>query len=179
MAATGDCTAARAAVMGAAWAMPLTLKIARAAPASRLCLVIPISFTRRPPWTDRLPRTAAPQARQTRDDGKRSAGRAFSATLGSEGGFAGDSAAQDEGVDVVRPFIGVDRLQVHGVAHDVQLAGDPGPAVHVAGLAGDGQGLAAVVALHQADGLGNPGARVQQTAQSIGALEAEEDLGLH
>uniref|UniRef100_A0A0N4Z3S3 LigA n=1 Tax=Parastrongyloides trichosuri TaxID=131310 RepID=A0A0N4Z3S3_PARTI len=77
--------------------------------------------------------------------------------------------------------IQLDRLlaPVHGVAHDVQFAGDPGPAVHVAGLAGDGQGLAAVVALHQADGLGNPGARIQQAAQGIGALEAEEDLGLH
>ncbi|MGX1802086.1 hypothetical protein ACWIDJ_07130, partial [Brevundimonas naejangsanensis] len=74
-------------------------------------MVIPISFTRRPPWTDRLARTAAPQARQTRDDGKRSARRAFSATLGSEGGFAGDGAAQDEGVDVVGAFIGVDGFQ--------------------------------------------------------------------
>src|SRR5690606_29118284 len=146
MAATGDCTAALAAITGAAWAMPLKLKIARAAPASRLCLVIPISFTRRPPWTDRLARTAAPQARQTRDDGKISARRAFSATLGSEGGFAGDGAAQDEGVDVVGAFIGVDGFQVHRVAHDVQFAGDPGPAGHVASLARDGQGLAAVVA---------------------------------
>ncbi|MND94717.1 hypothetical protein D3C80_869440 [compost metagenome] len=61
----------------------------------------------------------------------------------------------------------------------MQFAGDAGAAVHVAGFTRYGQGLAAVVALHQADGLRHPGAGVEQTAEGIGALEAEEDLGLH
>ena len=77
-------------------------------------------------------------------------------------------------MNIVRALIGVDRLQVHGVAHDVQLAGDSGPAVHVAGFAGDGQGLAAVVALHHRDGLGDPGALIQQPTQRQRAFEAEE-----
>src|SRR5690606_31102048 len=109
MAATGDWTAVADATTGAAWAMPLKLKIARAAPASRLCFVIPVSFTRRPPSVDRRASIAAPQARQTRDNGKGSSRRAFSATLVSEGGFASDGAAQDQGVNVVRALIGIDR----------------------------------------------------------------------
>src|SRR5665213_1025790 len=93
--------------------------------------------------------------------------------------LAGDGAPQDQGVDVVGAFVGVDRLQVRGVAHDMVLAGDAVAAVHIPRDAGNFQRFAAVVALHQADRLGNPGPLVDQAAKGQGALIAERDLGHH
>ena len=42
----------------------------------------------------------------------------------SEGREAGDSPANDEGVDVVGSLVGVDSLQVHDVSDDVILITD-------------------------------------------------------
>src|SRR5579859_555416 len=96
-----------------------------------------------------------------------------------EGVLAGDGAAEDQGVDVMGPLVGVDRFQVRGVAHHVVLAADPVAAMHVPRHPGDLQGLAAIVALHQTDRLGNPGPLVDQPAEGQRALEAESDLREH
>ena len=96
-----------------------------------------------------------------------------------EGLDAGDGAAEDEAVDVVGAFVGVDGFEVLGVAHDVELGGDAVAAVDVAGGAGDVEGLAAVVALEEGDELGGGAVVVEEAAEPEGALQAEGDLGLH
>jgi hypothetical protein len=54
-----------------------------------------------------------------------------------EGGDPGLGAAEDQGVDVVGAFVGIDRFEVHHVADHVVLVGDAVAAVHVAGGPGD------------------------------------------
>src|SRR5881396_2119288 len=52
--------------------------------------------------------------------------------LGCKGLDAGLRAAEDQGVDVVRAFVGVDHLEVDEVADDAELVGDAVAAEHVA-----------------------------------------------
>src|SRR5437899_7422429 len=59
---------------------------------------------------------------------------------------AGDGAAEDQGVDVVGALIGVDGLEVLGVAHHVIFDLDAIAAVHVARHPRNIQRLAAIVA---------------------------------
>src|ERR1700758_56561 len=54
---------------------------------------------------------------------------------------------QDQGVDIMRPFISVDGFQIHENAHDVIFLGNAVGAMHVAGGAGNLERLAAIVAL--------------------------------
>ncbi len=61
----------------------------------------------------------------------------------------GNGATQNQGMDVVRALVGVDRLEVQHVAHDVEFFRYAVAAVHVARGAGDVEGLAAVVALDE------------------------------
>src|SRR5579883_1774295 len=96
-----------------------------------------------------------------------------------EGGDAGLGAAEDEGVDVVRALIGVDRLQIHDVADDVVLVRDAVAAMHVARRPGDLQCLAAAVALQERDHLGRGPALVLEAAEAQARMEAQGDLGLH
>ena len=56
---------------------------------------------------------------------------------------------------VMRSLIGIDRLQVCGVAHHVEFGTNSVAAMHVARDPGDIQRLAAIVALDEADRLGN------------------------
>jgi hypothetical protein len=63
-------------------------------------------------------------------------------------------AAEDERVDVVRALIGVHGFQIRDVTHHVIFFGDAVAAMHVAGDPGDVERLAAIVALHDRDGLG-------------------------
>jgi hypothetical protein len=72
-----------------------------------------------------------------------------------EGAQSRDRAAHDEGVNVVGALVGVDRLEVRGVAHDLELRRDAVSAVHVTRDSGDIQRLAAIVPLNEADRLGN------------------------
>ena len=60
---------------------------------------------------------------------------------------SGDGSAEDESVNVVRAFVGVDSLEVHDMPNDVVLVGDPVPAQHVAARPGNVQRLSAVVSL--------------------------------
>jgi hypothetical protein len=91
----------------------------------------------------------------------------------------GDRPPKDQRVDVVRAFIGVDRLEVGGVAHHVELGRDAVAAVHVARGAGDLQRLAAIVALDQADRLGDELAFVEPPPDPQRRLQPERDLGRH
>ena len=44
----------------------------------------------------------------------------------------GDGASEDQGVNVVGTFVGIHRLQVLGVAHDLELRSRPNEAVAIA-----------------------------------------------
>src|SRR5271166_6865450 len=92
---------------------------------------------------------------------------------------AGLRAPQYEGVDVVRAFVGVDRLQIGEVAHDAVFDLDAVAAMHVARRARDLQRLAAIVALHHRDHFRRRLAFVHQPPEAQSALKPEGDLGLH
>ena len=63
-------------------------------------------------------------------------------------------------MDVMRPLIGVHGFEVYHMADDMIFVGDAVAAVHVARHPRNGQRLAAIVALDQADLLGRPRPRV-------------------
>src|SRR6266436_7458008 len=86
---------------------------------------------------------------------------------------AGDGAAEDQGVDVVGAFIGVDGFQVRGVAHHVIFDLDAVAAVHVTGYARDVERLAAIVALDDGNHLPRHLALVHQPADPQRGLQAE------
>ena len=88
-------------------------------------------------------------------------------------------AAQDQRVDVVRAFVGVDHFEVHQVARHAELVADAVAAHHVARQAGDVERLAAVVALEDRGDLDRGRAFVLHAAQAQAALQAQRDLGLH
>src|SRR5262245_39248151 len=92
---------------------------------------------------------------------------------------AGLRPPEDQRVYVVRPLIRVDRLQVHRMAHDVELERDAVAAVHVARHAGDVQRLADICPLDDGDHLRRHLALVEEAADAQGALQAERDLRLH
>ena len=62
-------------------------------------------------------------------------------------------------------LVGVYRLQVHHMADHMVLVADTVATVHVTGLAGDIDGLAAVVAFHQRHHFRRPVAGIHQSAQ--------------
>src|SRR5438552_3475157 len=97
--------------------------------------------------------------------------------LGCKGLDAGLRAAEDQGVDVVRAFVGIDHLQVDDVADDAELVGDAIAAQHVAREARDLQRLAARVALHDRGDLDRRAALVLHAPEAQAALQAEGDLG--
>ena len=79
-------------------------------------------------------------------------------------------------MDIVRALIGVHRLQVRRMAHDRKLSRNAVAAMHVARNAGDGERLAAIVALDQADRLRDQLAFVEPAADAQRRLQAERDL---
>ena len=70
----------------------------------------------------------------------------------------------------MRALIGVDRFKVHHVADDVVFVCYAIAAVHIAGFAGDGECLAAAVALAQADHFGGRFAVIEQAAEAEAAI---------
>ena len=72
----------------------------------------------------------------------------------SEGLKTGDSSAQDQGVDIVRAFVSVYRLQVHTVTNDVVLIADTVAAERIAANACNVQRFAAVIALDEGNHFG-------------------------
>src|SRR6266481_1166879 len=84
---------------------------------------------------------------------------------------AGLRPPEDEGMNVVRAFIGVDRLEIHHVADDVILVRDAIAAVHVPGDPGDVERLAAIVALQQRDHLRRRASFVLEPTQPQAGVE--------
>ena len=82
-------------------------------------------------------------------------------------------------MDVVRALIGVHRLEVRRVAHYLELSRDAVPAVHVARNPGDVEGLAAIVALDEADRLWDELARLKSTSYTERRLQPERNLCRH
>src|SRR5207302_4007130 len=99
--------------------------------------------------------------------------------LTGEGLDAGLRAPEDERVDIVRAFVGIDHLQVDDVADDAELVGDAVAAQHIAREARDLERLATRVALHDRGDLGRGAAFVLHAPEAQAALQAEGDLGLH
>jgi hypothetical protein len=89
-----------------------------------------------------------------------------------EGLQAGLSTAQNEGVHIVRAFVGVDGFQVDHVTNHVIFVVNTIATVHVASHARNIEGLAAAVAFDQADHLWDRFAFVHQTAHAQAALQA-------
>src|SRR5512137_19601 len=83
---------------------------------------------------------------------------------------AGLRAAEDQRVDVVRAFVGVDHLEVQHVARDAVLVADAVAAEHVAREPCDFERLAARVALHDAGDLDGRRAFVLHAAEPQAAL---------
>src|SRR4029079_7982016 len=77
---------------------------------------------------------------------------------------AGDGATENERVDVVGAFVSIDGLEVDEMAHYLELSRDAVAAMHVAGGAGDVEGLAGVVALDERDGLRRQACGLEQAA---------------
>ncbi len=82
-------------------------------------------------------------------------------------------------MDVVRPFIGVDRFQVDRVAHHMEFGRNAVAAMHVAGDAGDVERLAAIVALDDADRVGRQRALVEHPPRAQRDLQPQRDFGRH
>src|SRR5690606_30020299 len=101
------------------------------------------------PWhRGATPTPTAPSVERLRRSG-RDAGLALS--VSAEGVLAGQRATDDQLVDLGSALVGEDRLEVVRVPHQRVLEGDAGRAEDGAGLAGDGDRLADVVELAQAD----------------------------
>src|SRR3954470_18491833 len=89
---------------------------------------------------------------------------------------AGLRPPEDQGMDVMGPLIGVDRLEIDHVADDVELVRDAVAAMHVARHPGDVQRLAAIVALHQGDRRNPDAAALEPAAERQRPVEADGDL---
>src|SRR3546814_14992231 len=89
---------------------------------------------------------------------------------------AGDRTPDNQSMDVVGAFIGVDRLKILGVPHHIVLGRDTVTAQHVPGDARDVQRLAAVVALYERDRLRNKNALVHPAADAKRGLQSERDF---
>src|SRR5690606_37896082 len=108
-----------------------------------------------------------------------SSGRETDWFISGKGADAGDRAAEDQRVDVVRALIGVHRLEIHGVADHMIFGRDAVAAMHVARGPRDIERLAAIVALQEADPIGGKPPLVDQPPHAQRGLGAERDLGEH
>src|SRR5690554_2815675 len=97
----------------------------------------------------------------------------------AEGLNTGLTTAQNQGVDVVGAFVGVNRFQVHNVADNVVFISDTVATVHIAGYAGDVQGLATVVTLQKGNGIRGGNASIHHAAQLQHRLQSKGDFSLH
>src|SRR6185437_896912 len=79
--------------------------------------------------------------------------RPFPAPPPLESTQSGNRASDDQGMDVMRALVRIDRLEVGGMAHHLELRGNAIAAVHVARRSGDIERLPAIVAFDEADGL--------------------------
>lgn len=64
---------------------------------------------------------------------------------------AGLRATQDQGVHIARAFICVHRFKIYHVTNDIEFQANSVAAMHVAGMTGNCQRFAAIVALNKRD----------------------------
>src|SRR5215471_3575148 len=91
----------------------------------------------------------------------------------------GLGATEDQRVNVVRAFVGVDGLEIAQHAHHVELVRYAVAAMDVARHARDLERLAAIVALEQRHRRRRGAALLQQPPEPERRVQAERDLGLH
>src|SRR5262249_23177301 len=91
----------------------------------------------------------------------------------------GDRTAEDQAVDIMRALVGVHRLEICGMAGDGEVGPNGIAAMHVARDAGDGECLAAIVALGERDEVGLEDALFHAAADAERGLKAKADLGHH
>src|SRR5438309_2611326 len=96
--------------------------------------------------------------------------------IAGEGLDPGLRAAEDQRVDVVRAFVGVDDLEVDDVADDAEFVGDAVAAEHVARGAGDVERLSTRISLQNGRNLRRGASLVLHAAEPQAALQAERDL---
>src|SRR5579885_2484188 len=88
-------------------------------------------------------------------------------------------AAEDEGMNIMRALVRVDRLQVHHVANHVVLIGNAVRAMHIAGYARNFESFPAVISFEQRNHLGSSTALVLEAPQTQTGVQAQGNLGLH
>jgi len=76
-------------------------------------------------------------------------------------------------MDVLGALVGIYRLEIDHVAHDMKFVGNAVSTVHVAADAGDIQCLEAVVALDQGDGFWSRSASIHHTSARNAACSAK------
>ena len=82
-------------------------------------------------------------------------------------------------MDIMRAFIGIDAFKILGNAHDMISVRDPIAPMHISGNTRDFQRLAAIVALHLADGRWSDLTLIEQTTQLHRSKQAQCDFSLH
>src|ERR1700730_1519133 len=87
--------------------------------------------------------------------------------------------AENQRMNVVGAFVGVDGFEIAQHAHHMKLIGNAVAAVHVAGEPRHFQSLAAIVALEQRDRRRRYLALLDQPGQPQHRMQAERDFGLH
>ena len=88
----------------------------------------------------------------------------------------GLGAPQNQRVNVVRPFVSIDRFQIHHVANYVVLIRNPVAAMHVPRCSRNLERLAAVIALEQRDRLRGSAPFIKQASESKTSVGTECDF---
>ena len=96
--------------------------------------------------------------------------------LVSECWQACNASSDDKSMNVVSALVGVDSLEVHDVSDHVVLVTNSISAQHVATLPSNGQSLAAVVTLEDADHLWHQQTLLLESTQLKAGLESKTDL---
>src|SRR5258708_21554276 len=90
-----------------------------------------------------------------------------------ESGNAGDGAAQDESMNVMRTFIGIDGLEVCRVAHHMKFGADAITSMHVPRHARDLERPSAIIPFDEADRLRENQALIKVAAHTNGCVKSQ------
>src|SRR3984957_562422 len=93
--------------------------------------------------------------------------------------YPGLGSAENQGMDIMRAFVGIHHLEIHDMPNDAVLVRDAVAAQHVARHACDIQRLAAGIALHDGGDFHGGRAVILHTTEPQTPLQAQGDLRLH
>src|SRR3954447_11051973 len=82
-------------------------------------------------------------------------------------------------MNIVRPLVGVDRLQIDQMTDDMEFVMNSVTAVHVAREPGDIERLAAIIALQQRNRFRRAALLILESAEPETGVQTQRDLGLH